>query len=179
MTKKWRGAREEGSKRPSCKDRQNQPLTVLYLIVHCPVHLGCFPPLSKSPRSWGLNSAHLANKIQTEIKLRTGAKFILALSSFQAPTFLWRTIVIFDEGKKAIFNNETWIALPTNISSTASHKSVTYGTVSRKTDVTVSSHLRLFFTGFQQLRQETGMWEKSPARLGMTTYSVSKEIILF
>ena len=45
------GAREEENKRASCKDRQNQPLIELYLIVHCPMHLCRFPPLAKFPAS--------------------------------------------------------------------------------------------------------------------------------
>lgn len=164
MTKKL-GTEKRGNKKPSCEDRQNQALTGLYLIVHCPMHLCCFPPLSKSSWSWGLNRAHLANNIQIEIGRKTKAKFILTLSSFQAPTFLWRTIVIF-KGKKAIFNNEKWIPLPTNISTTASHRSITYGTTSRKADVIVSSHLCLFFTELSQQRQEIGVGEEDSSLIG-------------
>lgn len=65
------GTEKKENKRPSCKDRQNQSLIELYLIIHCPVHLCCFPPLSKCPWSWLLNSAHLAYNIQIEIRRRT------------------------------------------------------------------------------------------------------------
>lgn len=102
ITKKIR-AGEEGNKRPSYKDRQNQPLIELYLIVHCAMHLCCFLLLLKSPWSWGLNSAYLANNIQAKVGRETETKFILTLSSFQAPIFLWHTVVIFDDEKYSYF----------------------------------------------------------------------------
>lgn len=97
MTKKI-GAGEEGNKRPSCKDRQNQPLIELYdcSLSSAPVLL---PTACKISLVLRLNSVHLANNIQIEIGRKTKGKFILTHSSFQAPTFLWR-IVIFNEKEK-------------------------------------------------------------------------------
>lgn len=140
--------------------RQTKPvLDWTYLIVQGSVHLCPLPLPSKPPGSWGLNSAHLGNNIQIEIRRKIRAKFSPTHSSFQAPTFLWRTNVIFDKGRKAIFNNENWIPLPTSIRTTASHRRITYGATGRKADVIVSSHMLIFhrdFSAEEEEKQEQG-----------------------
>lgn len=92
MTRKPRGYKIGREWMASWGDRQSQSLTELYLIVQGSAHLCPLPPLSKPPWSWGLNSAHLGNNIQIEIRREIRAKFSPTRSLFQAPTFLWRTM---------------------------------------------------------------------------------------
>lgn len=170
MTRKPRGRKIGREWMASWGGRQSQSLTELDLIVLGSVHLCPHPSLSKPPWSWGLNSAHLGNNIQIEIRREIRAKFSPTRSSFQAPTFLWRTNVIFDKGRKAIFNNENWIPLPTSIRTTASHRRIAYGATGRKADVTVSSHMLIFHRAFsaeEEEKQEQGRllqpdWEHFP-----------------
>lgn len=159
MIRKPRGCKIGREWMASWGDRQSQSLTELYLIVQGSAHLCPLPPLSKPPWSWGLNSAHLGNNIQIEIRREIRATFSPTRSSFQAPTFLWRTNVIVDKGRKAIFNNEHWIPLPTGVRTAASHRRIAYGATGRKADVIVSSHMLIFhrdFSAEEEEKQEQG-----------------------
>lgn len=183
MTRKPRGRKIGREWMTSWGGRQSQSLTELYLIVQGSVHLCPHPPLSKPPWSWGLNSAHLGNNIQIEIRREIRAKFSPTRSSFQAPTFLWRTNVIFDKGRKAIFNNENWIPLPTSIRTTASHRRIAYGATGRKADVTVSSHMLIFHRAFsaeEEEKQEQGRllqpdWEHFPCCPRIVGFSLGEK----
>lgn len=178
MTRKPRGRKIGREWMASWGGRQSQSLTELDLIVQGSVHLCPHPPLSKPPWSWGLNSAHLGNNIQIEIRREIRAKFSPTRSSFQAPTFLWRTNVIFDKGRKAIFNNENWIPLPTSIRTTASHRRIAYGATGRKADVTVSSHMLIFHRAFSAEEEEKQEQEDCCSLTG-SIFLVAQELSAF